>query len=48
MPNEGLTTTTQEIDILAGNSRELILRLHTPPGAGPFPVVLDLHGGAWC
>ena len=48
MPNEGLTTTTQEVDILAGNSRELILRLHTPPGAGPFPVVLDLHGGAWC
>lgn len=48
MPNESLTTTTQEIDILAGSGRALTLRLHTPVGAGPFPVVLDLHGGAWC
>ena len=23
------------------------LRLFRPPGDGPFPVVLDLHGGAW-
>ena len=48
MPNESPTTTTQEIDILAGSGRALTLRLHTPVGAGPFPVVLDLHGGAWC
>ena len=47
MPNESLTATTEDIDILDGE-REMILRLHTPVGAGPFPVVLDLHGGAWC
>ena len=46
MPNESLTTTTQEIDILAGSGRALTLRLHTPVGAGPFPIVLDLHSGA--
>ncbi|MEO7727818.1 MAG: alpha/beta hydrolase [Burkholderiales bacterium] len=22
-------------------------RIHQPQGAGPFPAVLDLHGGAW-
>jgi len=24
------------------------LRLFMPVGAGPFPVVVDIHGGAWC
>ena len=24
------------------------LRLFMPVGAGPFPLVVDLHGGAWC
>ena len=48
MPNESLTQNVQEIDLLEGSDRELILRLHTPVGVGPFPVVLDLHGGAWC
>ena len=48
MPNESLTQNVQEIDLLEGSDRQLILRLHTPVGTGTFPVVLDLHGGAWC
>jgi acetyl esterase/lipase len=27
--------------------RQLMARVYQPLGAGPFPVVLDLHGGAW-
>jgi len=27
--------------------RALMARIYQPQGAGPFPVVLDLHGGAW-
>src|SRR4051812_24618358 len=27
--------------------RQLMARVYQPSGAGPFPVVLDLHGGAW-
>jgi len=27
--------------------RQLVARIYQPQGAGPFPVVLDLHGGAW-
>jgi acetyl esterase/lipase len=27
--------------------RSLMARIYQPKGAGPFPVVLDLHGGAW-
>ena len=48
MPNESLTHTVEDIDILDGTDRKMVLRLHTPVGAGPFPIVLDLHGGAWC
>jgi acetyl esterase/lipase len=27
--------------------RMLMARIYQPVGSGPFPVVLDLHGGAW-
>jgi acetyl esterase/lipase len=27
--------------------RTLMARIYQPAGAGPFPVMLDLHGGAW-
>ena len=27
--------------------RTLIARIYQPVGDGPFPVLLDLHGGAW-
>lgn len=27
--------------------RMLMARIYQPAGAGPFPTVLDLHGGAW-
>jgi acetyl esterase/lipase len=27
--------------------RQLMARVYQPVGSGPFPVLLDLHGGAW-
>ena len=27
--------------------RQLMARIYQPQGPGPFPTVLDLHGGAW-
>ena len=30
----------------AGTSQ--LARLYRPQGAGPFPIVVELHGGAWC
>jgi acetyl esterase/lipase len=27
--------------------RQLMARVYQPKGTGPFPVLLDLHGGAW-
>ncbi len=26
---------------------DLLARLYRPAGTGPFPVLIDLHGGAW-
>ena len=31
----------------ARSGRSLMARIYQPAGAGPFPAVLDLHGGAW-
>src|SRR6478736_8159166 len=28
-------------------TRTLMARVYQPQGAGPFPVLLDMHGGAW-
>lgn len=37
----------QDITYLRHGTREWPLRLFRPEGAGPFPLVLDIHGGAW-
>ena len=39
--------TTEDIEYLRHGERALKLRLYKPRGAGPFPAVVDLHGGAW-
>lgn len=42
-----MSHTTTDIEYLRHGERAMTLRLFRPPGTGPFPVVLDLHGGAW-
>ena len=39
--------TTEDIEYLRHGDRALKLRLYKPQGNGPFPTVVDLHGGAW-
>ncbi len=37
-----------ELDFLrTPGGRQLMARVYEPQGPGPFPTVLDLHGGAW-
>src|SRR6266850_5440427 len=31
----------------AASGRMLLARIYQPQGGGPFPTLLDLHGGAW-
>ena len=36
-----------EVDFRKTDQRTLIARIYQPQGTGPFPILLDLHGGAW-
>nr|AHZ45676.1 putative esterase/lipase [uncultured bacterium] len=39
--------TTEDIEYLRHGDRGLKLRLYKPRGDGPFPALIDIHGGAW-
>jgi acetyl esterase/lipase len=38
----------EDIEYLRHGDKPLMLRLFKPRGNGSFPLVVDLHGGAWC
>jgi acetyl esterase len=37
-----------DVKYLRHGNKALLARVYKPRGAGPFPIVIDLHGGAWC
>lgn len=39
--------TTEDLEYLRHGDRGLSMRLYKPAGAGPFPAIVDVHGGAW-
>ncbi|HUB96231.1 MAG TPA: alpha/beta hydrolase [Stellaceae bacterium] len=41
------TFTTQDLEYARHDGKPLLLRFFRPAGKGPFPVVVDIHGGAW-
>ena len=38
---------TRDTEFRQAPKRTLMARVYQPQGSGPFPVLLDLHGGAW-
>lgn len=38
---------TWDVEFRRIPTRTLMARIYQPQGPGPFPVILDLHGGAW-
>ena len=38
----------EDVEYLRHGDKPLLARLFKPKGAGPFPLMVDLHGGAWC
>jgi acetyl esterase len=40
--------TTQDVEYLRHGDRKFMARLFKPQGKGPFPAVVEVHGGAWC
>jgi len=38
----------EDVEYLRHGDTPMLARLFKPRGDGPFPVVIELHGGAWC
>jgi len=37
----------EDVEYLRHGDKALLARIYRPRGEGPFPLVIDLHGGAW-
>src|SRR6187401_408154 len=37
-----------EVEYLRHGDKPLLARIYKPSGAGPFPAMIECHGGAWC
>src|SRR5881628_258289 len=38
----------EDVEYVRHGDKPLLARLFKPRGSGPFPLVVELHGGAWC
>ena len=38
----------EDVEYLRHGAKPLLARLFKPRGVGPFPLIVELHGGAWC
>jgi acetyl esterase/lipase len=38
----------EDVEYVRHGSEPLLARLFKPRGSGPFPLIVELHGGAWC
>ena len=38
----------EDVEYLRHGSSALLARIFKPRAPGPFPMIVDLHGGAWC
>ncbi|HXX52054.1 MAG TPA: alpha/beta hydrolase [Xanthobacteraceae bacterium] len=38
----------QDVEYLRHGDQSLLARVFTPRGSGPFPALVEVHGGAWC
>jgi len=40
--------TVEDVEYTRHGGTPLLARLYRPQGTGPFPIMVELHGGAWC
>lgn len=48
VPVDAFDFAVEDVEYLRHGDKALLARLFKPSGAGPFPLIVDLHGGAWC
>jgi acetyl esterase/lipase len=46
-PNATFEIESTDIEYRREGNRAWLARVHSPVGSGPFPTLLDVHGGAW-
>ena len=46
--NKPLTFDVDDVEYLRHGSKPLLARVFKPHGEGPFPALVECHGGAWC
>ena len=46
-PNQTFEVQTQELVYRQDGDQSWMATIYQPQGAGPFPALLDVHGGAW-
>jgi acetyl esterase/lipase len=46
-PENKFPVEVSDVEFRRAPKRTLMARIYQPQGDGPFPVLLDLHGGAW-
>jgi len=46
-PKANYDVKVRDVEFRRTPGRTLMARIYQPQGAGPFPTILDLHGGAW-
>ncbi|MED5568936.1 MAG: alpha/beta hydrolase, partial [Chloroflexota bacterium] len=46
-PSQTCKLEVKEVEYRRDQSQAWPVRVYQPEGTGPFPVMLDVHGGAW-
>ena len=47
LANEPVAFNTRDVDYLQVDGKTFQATIYQPAGPGPFPAILDIHGGAW-
>lgn len=47
-PAPSFALTVSDVEYTRHDGVPLLARLYLPQGAGPFPLLAEVHGGAWC
>jgi acetyl esterase/lipase len=38
----------EDVEYIRHGQNRLLARVHKPRGEGPFPALVECHGGGWC
>ncbi len=47
-PSQTFDVRVRDVEYRRDGERSWLARVYEPQGTGPFPALLEIHGGAWC